>query len=68
MIDFAKELPQVLQHPRGSISMCRALKQMKELIDSIVVDETVTKDDYDSLTDKINASIDDIETMMDALK
>ena len=68
MIDFAKELPQVLQHPRGNIAMYRALKQMRELIDAIVVDETMAGVDYDSLTDKINASLDDIDTMMDALK
>lgn len=54
---MSTQLPAVLQDPRGSIAMYRALKQMKELIEQI--DST-----DDSHEDRINASLDDIDTMM----
>ena len=57
MID--NKLPSVLQHRRGSISMERALKQIKDLLYNI------DTSDNESLYDKVQASIDDVETMLD---
>lgn len=54
---MSPQLPSVLQDHRGSISMYRALKQIKELIEEI----TPTNESHE---DRINASLDDIETMM----
>lgn len=54
---MSPQLPSVLQDPQGSISMYRSLKQIKELIEGITPDD-------DSHEDRINASLDDIETMM----
>jgi hypothetical protein len=49
-------LPAVLQQPKGSLSMERALKQIKEiLLDS--GDET----------DRCSASLDDVETMLQSI-
>lgn len=54
---MSPHLPSVLQDPQGSIAMYRSLKQIKELIEEI----TPTNESHE---DRINASLDDIETMM----
>ena len=59
MID--NKLPSVLQHRRGSISMERALKQIKDLLCDI------DTSDNESLYDKVQASIDDVETMLEKI-
>ena len=59
MID--NKLPSVLQHRRGSISMERALKQIKDLLYNI------DTSDNESLYDKVQASINDVETMLDKI-
>jgi hypothetical protein len=60
---ISDHLPSVLQDPRGSISMERALKQIRDLILEYAV---VATKDFES--DRINASLDDIETMLKHLK
>ena len=57
---MSPQLPSVLQDPRGSISMYRALKQIRELIEGITPEN-------DSHEDQINASLDDLETMMNRI-
>ena len=55
-------LPSVLLHPRGSLSMERALKQIKLLL--------VEHCEIDSsrVDDMLNASIDDIDSMLEKIK
>lgn len=54
-------LPSVLLHPRGSISMERALKQIKSLLEQYVEPPT------DAESDRLEASLDDIDTMLESL-
>ncbi len=58
---IATYLPSVLFHPRGSISMERALKQIKKLLEQC-------PSINESMEDEIQVSIDDIESMLDAIK
>lgn len=53
-------IPAVLQHRRGSISTLRALKQIKELLERLEVDT-----EYDE--DRLNTSLDDIDTMIEKI-
>lgn len=57
---ISDKLPSVLQHNRGSISLERALKQIKTLLEDV-------NPENDSHEDKLNASIDDVETMLDKI-
>jgi hypothetical protein len=50
-------LPSVLQHPKGSLSMERALKQILRLLPLV---EPIDK----LMEDEVAASIDDVETML----
>jgi hypothetical protein len=63
MIEFSTELPRVLSapNPDNSISMLRALKQIKLLLEQVDVSD-------DTHADRIAASLDDIETMLAAIK
>lgn len=56
------KLPSVLSAPNtvNSISMERSLKQIKELLDTIVSQD-------DSVNDRVEASIDDVDTMLAAI-
>jgi hypothetical protein len=60
---MSDKLPSVLTDKINSISMERALKQIKELIENIEV-----KEGDDRLHDTINASIDDIELMLSKIE
>jgi len=51
-------IPAVVYDPRGSISTERALKQIKDLLCMFPVEGS------EDLIDRINASIDDVETML----
>lgn len=71
MIQFSTELPQVLtaRNPDNSLSMQRALKQIKELLEVASFDLSWNSQaEVDIWEDKRNASIDDVDTMLDALK
>ena len=58
-------LPSVLQIPNGrSISVERALKQIKELMVDYM---PATEDCEASLNDKINASFEDLEAMLERI-
>lgn len=57
----SNNLPLVLLHPRGSISMERALKQIKDLLEQYVEPPT------DAAVDRLQASLDDIDTMLESL-
>lgn len=59
---ISESLPSVLHHPRGSISMERALKQIKELLEGIPTDTV-----EEGLADRVNASIDDVDTMLERI-
>jgi hypothetical protein len=56
---IAHELPSVLTPTNGwsAISMARALKQVKELLENVVPDDSYHQD-------RLNASIDDVEVML----
>lgn len=54
-------LPAVLQHPRGSISMERALKQIKSLLER--VDTTDGADEA-----ALQASLDDVDSMLEKIQ
>ena len=56
-----KQLPAIIKHPRGSISTYRALKQIKELLE--LIPRTT---EYEEV--KIQASLDDIETMLETIQ
>lgn len=56
-----RQIPDVIIHPRGSISTYRALKQIKELLERVTPEDAAHED-------RLNASIDDIDTLFDALK
>ena len=56
-----KQLPAIIQHPRGYISTYRALKQIKQILELIPY-----VDDYEEV--KIQASLDDIETMLETIQ
>lgn len=58
---FSRTLPSVLQVPNNnSISMERALKQIKELLLLVPIRG-------ESLDDMVSASVDDIDTMLAAI-
>jgi len=56
----ADKLPSVLQHPRGSISMERALKLIREMLCEI---DPASEAAYDRAT----AALDDVETMLELI-
>ena len=51
-------LPSVLLDNRGSISMERALKQIKDLLVQVPLDE------HSDIEARVQASLDDVETML----
>ena len=51
-------LPSVLLDNRGSISMERALKQIKDLLVQVPLDE------HSDIEVRVQASLDDVETML----
>ena len=55
---ISDKIPSVLQDARGSISMERALKQIRELL------LEVEGQDDPVVLDQVNASIDDVDTML----
>lgn len=55
------KLPAVLVAPRGSISLERALKQMRRLLTDAVAASAVNKDHAE-------ATFDDLETMLKAIQ
>lgn len=65
-------LPSVLlaPNPANSISMERALKQAKELLEGYFANygPTLPKEERERLEDQLQASIDDIDTMLAAIK
>ena len=61
-VSMSTKLPSVLQHPRGSISMERALKQIKDLLET-----EIDTEGFPETEDRVNASIDDIETMLSCI-
>lgn len=56
-------LPSVLQDPRGSLSMERALKQAHELIELGIENPF-----YEKNEDKILATLDDLQTMLKRIR
>jgi hypothetical protein len=59
----SNKLPSVLVAPRDSISMERALKQIKQLLEELFpVDEIPAP-----LEDRLNASLDDVDTMLECI-
>lgn len=69
IIAHSSVLPSVLSvnKPHSSISMVRALKQIKELLTASMAN--YTEDAFTpELEDSFNASLDDIETMLAAIK
>jgi hypothetical protein len=62
---MSEKLPAVLQGTKGnsSISTRRALNQIKGLLESYPFDES-----DESLIDRLNASIDDVEVMLSAVE
>ena len=57
---MANALPSVLQHPRGSISMERALKNIRDMLMEC---EPTT----DAMEDRLGVALDDIDTMLSRL-
>jgi hypothetical protein len=63
MIEFSTELPRVLSapNPDNSISVLRALKQIRSLLEMV-------EPSNEAEIDMVNASLDDVETMIEAVK
>jgi hypothetical protein len=63
-------LPSVLlaDNPANSISMERALKQIKELLEKNIYNPHLTDEACATFEDTVQASIEDVETMLAAIK
>lgn len=59
-------LPAVLQHPKGSISMERALNQIKAILEEYNAVSSAGGDD--AAADRSQASIDDVDKMLEKIR
>lgn len=59
---MANKIPQIIQTPRASISTERALKQIKEHLETF---HGITH--FESSRASVEASIDDVDTMLEAI-